>query len=350
LATFTLRQLLDSPTPITVGDLKLSAFRRDSATNVVATSVFIDTIEGDEPGLVIRTNGPLSSNAAARTIGFEFRAAADGAIIEGASLSLNGATFSANDAGGSVEASIRQGGPNDNIAIDVFNDNSAGAADDEEAADAIDGGPVTRFRFDYDFSLIPANGVTASVDSATLLFDLAGDDGGGGGTLPSGFDGLQYIASYADLIAAFGANAAAGEAHYLSNGQSEGRSADDFDEDQYLENYGDLRSAFGNNGDAATQHYIDFGFEEGRSDVDGLQYIASHDDLIPALGANEAAGVAHYVQFGRDEGREKDTFNETQYLANYPDLAAAFGNDGDAATVHYIQFGSAEGRVDEVLV
>jgi hypothetical protein len=347
LATFTLRQLLDSPDPVTVGDLTLSDFRRDGTTNVVATSVFIDTIEGDQPGLVIRTNGPLSSSAAAQTIGFEFRATANSAIIEGASLSLDDVAFSSNDAGGSVEASVTQAGANDNININAFVDNGLGTPDSPEVAGDITGGPVTTFRFDYDFSLIPENGVTAASGGTTLLFGLLGD---GGGPLPPGFDGLQYIASYPDLIAAFGADAAAGEAHYLSNGQSEGREIDDFDEDQYLENYGDLQAAFGDDTDAATLHYIQVGFEEGRSDVDGLQYIASHDDLIPAFGTNEATGVQHYVQFGRDEGREKDTFDETQYLANYPDLQAAFGDDGNAATVHYIQSGFTEGRVDEALV
>jgi hypothetical protein len=293
---------------------------------------------------------PLSSSDAARVIGLDFRATASTAIIEGASLSLDDVTFGTNEAGGSVEATVGQAGrTDDNIAINAFVDNAAGAADDPEAADTIDGGPVTTFRFEYDLSLIPENGVSTSVGSATLLFDLA-DGGGGGGTLPPGFDGLQYVASHEDLIAAFGANAAAGEAHYLSDGQSEGRATDDFDEGQYLDNYGDLRAAFGGNGGAATQHYIQFGFAEGHTDVDGLQYIASHDDLIGAFGADEEAGRNHHAQAGRDEGRAKDTFDEAQYLANYPDLQAAFGGDTEAATVHYIQFGFAEDRVDEALV
>jgi hypothetical protein len=62
LATFTLRQLLTEVDTITVGDLTLSDFRRDGSTNVSAGAIFIDTIEGAEPGLVIRTNSPLSSS------------------------------------------------------------------------------------------------------------------------------------------------------------------------------------------------------------------------------------------------------------------------------------------------
>ena len=170
----------------------------------------------------------------------------------------------------------------------------------------------------------------------------------------STFDGLQYIASYPDLIAAFGANAAAGEQHYLSNGQAEGRQADLFGETQYLRNYGDLQGAFGSDVNAATAHFISNGFAEGRVDdapspaqIDGLQYIASNADLIAAFGPNAAAGQQHYVDNGQAEGRVLDNFNETQYLANYADLQAAFGTNGDLATQHYITNGFAEGRTDD---
>lgn len=74
-------------------------------------------------------------------------------------------------------------------------------------------------------------------------------------TLPPGFDGLQYIASYPDLIRALGANRAAGERHYLTAGQAEGRAPDMFDVVRYLENYPDLQAAFGTNATAATTHY-----------------------------------------------------------------------------------------------
>ena len=43
-------------------------------------------------------------------------------------------------------------------------------------------------------------------------------------------DWLQYIASYGDLIQAFGANPVAGEQHYLTYGRDEGRQLDIFDE------------------------------------------------------------------------------------------------------------------------
>ena len=126
---------------------------------------------------------------------------------------------------------------------------------------------------------------------------------------PRPFEPLAYIASYDDLIQAFGANAAAGEQHYLSNGQAEGRSVT----------------------------------------FDGLQYIASYRDLIDAFGANAAAGTTHFITNGFAEGRDPDNFNEVRYLANYADLQAAFGNDLEAATQHFITNGFAEGRTDFVL-
>jgi hypothetical protein len=87
--------------------------------------------------------------------------------------------------------------------------------------------------------------------------------------LPDDFDGLQYIASYSDLIQAFDANPQAGSQHYLQFGQFEGRETDTFDEAQYLTNYGDLRSVYGEGdeaGRAATVQYIQFGSEQGRTD------------------------------------------------------------------------------------
>jgi hypothetical protein len=80
------------------------------------------------------------------------------------------------------------------------------------------------------------------------------------------FDGLEYIASYPDLIAAFGANAAAGTQHYVAMGQSEGRVPSSFNAHQYLANYPDLQAAFGTNLTAARVHYITFGYFEGRTD------------------------------------------------------------------------------------
>jgi hypothetical protein len=78
-------------------------------------------------------------------------------------------------------------------------------------------------------------------------------------------DGLQYIASYDDLIRAYGPDAAAGVRHYERYGQAEGRSPDNFDEVQYLANYRDLQAAYGTNLQAATIHFIVHGYTEGRT-------------------------------------------------------------------------------------
>jgi hypothetical protein len=79
------------------------------------------------------------------------------------------------------------------------------------------------------------------------------------------FEGLAYIASYEDLIAAFGANDSAGAAHFIESGRFEGRTVS-FNPYQYLANYADLQAAFGFNTEAATLHYITAGYYEGRND------------------------------------------------------------------------------------
>jgi hypothetical protein len=79
-------------------------------------------------------------------------------------------------------------------------------------------------------------------------------------------DGLRYIATYGDLIRAFGADAAAGQRHYAQFGRFEGRVAAGFDAVSYLANYPDLQAAYGNNTQAATVHYIRNGYFEGRMD------------------------------------------------------------------------------------
>ena len=351
MTIFTLRQILQTHPTIDLGDVVLTDFIRDPSSTLSPSQVIIETIEGSDPGLVIHTATPLSSSGAAQHFGFEFRATADSAIIEGASVTMSGGTsFSPTGAGGSIDLDIGQAGrDSDNIAINLFNDNAAGISDVLADSDTITGGPVNTFRFDYDLSLTPESGVTATFTTSTLHFDLTAAPTPPT-TLPDGFDGLQYIASYADLIAAFGANRAAGEQHYLSFGHTEGRAVDTFSETQYLNNYGDLRAAFGTNNQLATQHFITNGLSESRNDdaaqINGLQYIASYGDLIQAFGANAAAGQQHYAAFGQGEGRALDTFDETQYLANYTDLQAAFGTNTAAATQHFIEHGLTEGRND----
>ena len=177
--------------------------------------------------------------------------------------------------------------------------------------------------------------------------------GAGSGTAPAGgapvaaagpaFSPLAYIASYADLSAAFGANAAAGAAHYAASGRAEGRSVS-FDPLAYIASYGDLSAIFGANGDAGAAHYIGSGRAEGRSvSFDPLAYIASYGDLTAALGTDRTTAAMHYIGSGRAEGRTV-SFNPLSYLAANPDLAAAFGTDTTRADLHYLGTGRTEGR------
>src|SRR5580704_9512654 len=163
------------------------------------------------------------------------------------------------------------------------------------------------------------------------------------------FDGLDYVASYSDLISAFKSTGSeqavldAGATHYIDYGYNEGRTTT-FNGLDYIASYGDLINAFGANGDAGAYHYIENGASEGRTTTfDGLDYIASYSDLINALGANEQAGAEHFIDNGFKEGRTT-TFDGLDYIANYTDLMKAFGANNDEGAAHYITNGHSEGR------
>ncbi|MEA1071104.1 M10 family metallopeptidase [Sphingomonas sp. LY160] len=157
------------------------------------------------------------------------------------------------------------------------------------------------------------------------------------------FDGLAYIAGYADLRAAYGTDAAAGVQHFLSFGFAEGRSLS-FNALEYIASYGDLRIAFGSDTSAAAAHFINFGAAENRTvTFDGWAYLASYGDLIAAYGPNENAAIMHYLTFGFNEDRPI-TFDALAYAAANPDLALAYGTDAEALARHYVLHGSAEGR------
>ena len=161
---------------------------------------------------------------------------------------------------------------------------------------------------------------------------------------------LEYTASHADLMSAFGTDQQQAFDHFVVYGYAEGRQIT-FSALEYIASYPDLIFAFGADRDAGSAHYIRFGYAEGciPATFDGMQYIASYPDLIRAFGADGAAGSAHFITNGFSEGRGTDDFDAAQYLQNYADLQAAFGADADAATVHYITYGFYEGRVDDVL-
>ena len=169
------------------------------------------------------------------------------------------------------------------------------------------------------------------------------------------FDGLEYIASYGDLMNAFGASTDAGASHYIQTGRFEGRTVS-FDALGYIASYADLINAFGANSDLGATHYIESGrFEDRYITFDGLEYIASYGDLINAFHTPIASrvdpdvGANHYIVAGYGEHRAADLFNAAQYLANYADLQTTFGTNTEAATIHYITNGYFEGRTDHLI-
>ncbi len=157
------------------------------------------------------------------------------------------------------------------------------------------------------------------------------------------FNALDYIASYVDLIKAFGANSNAGQNHWQLAGQYEGRKVT-FNGLNYIASYGDLIKAFGANEQVGAKHFIQAGVNENRKvTFNGLNYIASYGDLIKAFGANEQSGATHFIQAGVNENR-KVTFNGLDYIASYGDLIKAFGANEQVGTTHFIQAGINENR------
>jgi Ca2+-binding RTX toxin-like protein len=70
----------------------------------------------------------------------------------------------------------------------------------------------------------------------------------------------------------------------------------------YIASYPDLIAAFGANEASGATHYWNYGYQEGRTvSFEGLKYIAAYADLMAAFGADEALGAKHYIQNGRSE-------------------------------------------------
>ncbi|MCG5238861.1 right-handed parallel beta-helix repeat-containing protein [Azospirillum doebereinerae] len=190
---------------------------------------------------------------------------------------------------------------------------------------------------------IPAPSIVASGGTGGVAGGSATPTAAASVAAAAVFVPLAYIASYTDLSAAFGANAAAGLAHYIANGQAEGRTVT-FNPLAYTASYLDLSSAFGTDPASAAAHYITSGRAEGRTvTFDPLAYAASYADLGAAFGTDQTSAAAHYIASGRAEGR-KVTFDPLAYVAANPDLAAAFGTNRTAAETHYLTNGRAENR------
>jgi len=119
--------------------------------------------------------------------------------------------------------------------------------------------------------------------------------------------------------------------------------------------YPDLIKAFGADNDAGATHFIDYGYNEGRTTTfDGLSYIADYTDLMNAFGANNDAGASHYITYGVHEGRSNEfTFHDvsgtfsgaaavTEYEKNFP-TTSGFGKNDDAFFTAYIDYYKTSG-------
>jgi Ca2+-binding RTX toxin-like protein len=160
------------------------------------------------------------------------------------------------------------------------------------------------------------------------------------------FDPFEYIASNVDLITVLGLNALAGETHYIVNGYYEHRPTHSFDAFGYLASNPDLIATFGPNPLAGEKHYITNGFNEHRPthSFDAIEYLASNPDLITAFGLNALAGEQHYVGTGYYEHRATTSFDAVEYLASNPDLIAAFGLNPLLGEQHYVGSGFYDHR------
>jgi hypothetical protein len=157
------------------------------------------------------------------------------------------------------------------------------------------------------------------------------------------FDALDYIASYKDLMGAFGDNAQWGLQHWLANGKAEGRKIT-FNALNYIASYGDLIVAFHDDQTAGAEHYIKNGYAEGRKvSFDPLAYVCSYNDLLIAFNDNQTAAAEHYIKNGYWENR-KVSFDALAYVCSYSDLVIAFHEDKTAAEEHYLKNGYWEGR------
>ena len=153
----------------------------------------------------------------------------------------------------------------------------------------------------------------------------------------------MYLASYGDLIHAFGANPQAGFDHYIDYGLNEGRSTHLFDPVEYLASYQCvLIQAFGLNTAAAEQHYVQYGFNEGRSThlFDPVEYLASYGDLIQAFGLipQPQSSTTSSTASTKDARRLEDAIEHCIRC----ELIAAFGDNPGAGATHYVQYGFFE--------
>lgn len=144
-------------------------------------------------------------------------------------------------------------------------------------------------------------------------------------TVLSNEEAVKYLASYDDLIEAYGYNLSSAKSHFENYGRNEGRQIT-FDGAQYLENYSDLEAAYGKDTELAARHYVKYGYNENRSYADNItEGLASGAAKQSSVHTNGM--IASNVLDG-----DADTFNHTGAGDTDPwlaiDLAADTWIDG----------------------
>jgi len=189
-------------------------------------------------------------------------------------------------------------------------------------------------------NLIGGEKITSSTSTVSInsyIQSIPGANTKVTGTLPitifyiSPEEALRYIASYTDLIVAYGTDYAKGQDHYARNGALEGRSIT-FDPTAYLNKYADLKQLYGYDTYNATIHYITIGYYEGRtidnaSSVNplsgGLYDIASQSILSsgtfiwqngPTIKTSGRNLSYNYNSTSYDSGNKVDFTGNVQYL------------------------------------
>jgi hypothetical protein len=80
-----------------------------------------------------------------------------------------------------------------------------------------------------------------------------------------------------------------------------------YDKDYYLSNNADLQAAFGDDAQALIAHFVTYGMSEGRqakADFNAYSYKDKYEDLRNAFGEDMKAYYVHYINYGQAEGRE----------------------------------------------
>ncbi len=155
------------------------------------------------------------------------------------------------------------------------------------------------------------------------------------------FNPAFYAAKYADVRAAFGADANALYNHYITCGQKEGRTPDTnaeggaavngiagvtakFNPAFYAEEYADVRTAFGADANALYNHYISHGQKEGRKPYAG------------ATGGESVSGIATAQEI---QAAHISTTYVIQYVDEFKDWGFQISSNGawdEKVTPQYI--------------